>query len=233
MPNAWDAASARAIEAAGFAAVATTSGGVAASLGYDDGERAPVGDMLAAAGRIAHSVRVPVTVDAEAGYGLAAPDLVERLVAAGAAGCNLEDTDYRAGGLRSLEAQAAWLAEVRAAADASGIPLVVNARVDVHVRKFGPEVDRLDEAIRRGRAYLGAGADCVYPIMVTDEPTIARLVEGIRGPVNVIFRAGGPSLMALANLGVARVTYGSGLQRQSITTFAAVLGRIQAGADPL
>ena len=94
LPNAWDAASARLVEAAGFPAVATGSAGVAASLGYEDNERAPVEEMLAAAGRICRAVSVPVTVDAEAGYGLPPDELAARLAAAGAAGCNVEDTDH-------------------------------------------------------------------------------------------------------------------------------------------
>lgn len=232
LPNAWDVASARAVEAAGFAAVATSSSAVAASLGFEDGDVAPADEMFAAAGRLTRAVQVPVTVDAEAGYGLAPDELVARLVGAGAVGCNLEDTDHRAGGLRRLEDQAAWLAAVRAAARASDLPLVINARVDVHLRRYGPEADRLAEAVRRGRAYLAAGADCVYPIMVGDEPTIGGLVEGIGGPVNILFRPGGPSLARLAELGVARVSYGGGTHAIGHQALVAALARIAAGEDP-
>src|ERR687898_1805439 len=116
LPNAWDVATARAVVAAGFPVVATTSGGVAAALGYEDHENAPADEMLAAAGRIARGVEVPVTVDAEAGYGIEPAELVDALRSAGAAGFNLEDTDYAAGGLRDPERQAEWLAAVREAA---------------------------------------------------------------------------------------------------------------------
>src|SRR5437588_9583093 len=114
LPNAWDAASARAVVAAGFPVVATTSGGVAASLGYEDHEDAPAEEMLAAAARIARSVDVPVTVDAEAGYGKTPVDLVDALMRVGAAGCNVEDTDHATGRLGDPERHAERLAGIRA-----------------------------------------------------------------------------------------------------------------------
>src|SRR5690348_6878214 len=127
LPNAWDVATARAVVAAGFPVVATTSAGVAASLGYGDHEHAPADEMLAAAARIARHVEVPVTVDAEAGYGLEPADLVSALRLGGAAGCNLEDTDHSAGTLRDPGRHAEWLAGVRQAASAAGYRLVINA----------------------------------------------------------------------------------------------------------
>src|SRR5947207_1140905 len=139
LPNAWDVATARAVVTAGFPVVATTSGGVAATLGYDDHEGAPADEMLAAAARIARGVEVPVTVDAEAGYGMKPADLVAALRSAGAAGCNLEDTDHgggTAGRLRDPGRHAEWLGAVRRAASADGYRLVVNARVDVFVGPF-------------------------------------------------------------------------------------------------
>src|SRR5215213_9699832 len=131
LPNAWDVATARAVVAAGFPVVATTSGGVAWSLGYEDHEGAPADEMLAAAARIARGVDVPVTVAAEAGYGMEPAELVAKLRSAGAAGCNLEDTDYDAGGLRDPDRHAQWLMAVREAASQDGYELVINARVDV------------------------------------------------------------------------------------------------------
>src|SRR5439155_10263912 len=137
LPNAWDVVSARAVVAAGFPVVATTSGGVAAALGYEDEEAAPAEEMLAAAARIARSVDVPVTVDAESGYGKAPADLVDALHRAGAAGCNLEDTDHTAGRLTETGRHAERLAEVRQAATERGYGLVVNARVDVFLADDG------------------------------------------------------------------------------------------------
>src|SRR5918998_518411 len=131
LPNAWDVATARAAVAAGFPVVATTSGGVAGTLGYEDHEGAPGDEMLAAAARIARDVDVPVTVDAEAGYGMEPAELVAALQSAGVAGCNLEDSDYPAGSLRDPDRHAEWLSAVRQAASEDGYPLVINGRVDV------------------------------------------------------------------------------------------------------
>src|SRR3954469_13863623 len=127
LPNAWDVATARAVVAAGFPVVATTSGGVAATLGYEDHEGAPGDEMLAAAARIAGGVEVPVTVDAEAGYGMDPAELVSALRSMGAAGCNLEDSDYAAGDLRDPGRHAQWLGAVRQAASEAGYGLVINA----------------------------------------------------------------------------------------------------------
>ena len=156
VPNAWDVASARAVEAAGFPVVATTSGGVAAALGYEDHEHAPGDAMLAAAARISRGVDVPVTVDAEAGYGMDPTDLVAALQDAGAAGCNLEDTDHAAGKLRDPESHAAWLRAVREAASASGYGLVINARVDVFLTALiagsdTPQRELVPDALHRAR----------------------------------------------------------------------------------
>src|SRR5215212_9505648 len=136
LPNAWDVATARAVVAAGFPVVATTSGGVAGTLGYEDHEGAPGEEMLGAAARIVRSVDVPVTVDAEAGYGMEPTALVAALRSAGAAGCNLEDSDYTAGRLRDPHRHAEWLGSVRTAATEADYPLVINARIDVLLPGF-------------------------------------------------------------------------------------------------
>src|SRR5580704_14534246 len=147
LPNAWDVATARAVVAAGFPVVATTSAGVAAALGYEDQEGAPAGEMLGAAARIARGVEVPVTVGA------------------GVAGCNLEDTDHTSGTFRDPDRHAEWLGAVRQAAAADGYPLVINARVDVFLGPYltgaGSQEELVPEALRRAKAYLQAGADCV------------------------------------------------------------------------
>jgi 2-methylisocitrate lyase-like PEP mutase family enzyme len=208
LPNAWDATSATIVAEAGFPVVATASNAVAAMLGYPDGEGAPWQEMFAAAGRIARAVSVPVTMDAEAGYGMRPRELVDRLLDIGVVGCNLEDTDHRAGGLVEAGAHAEWLAGVRAAADDAGVPIVVNARVDTFLPPSGiPEADRVTEAIRRGRLYREVGADCIYPIGVRDKHVLATLVAELPGPIN---GNTGESLdlAALRELGVARVSYG-------------------------
>jgi 2-methylisocitrate lyase-like PEP mutase family enzyme len=228
LPNAWDAASARAVEAAGFAAVATSSAAVAESLGYADGEAAPVVEMLDAVERIARAVNVPVTADLERGYGMAPANLVERLAATGAVGCNLEDSDPRTGRLIDADEQAAFLNDVRAAAQNAGLDLVVNARIDTYLVDTRPG-DPLGDAISRAHAYRQAGADCVYPIMVSDRAAIGRLVEQAGGPVNVLYRPGdpaAPSIAELAGLGVARISFGPGLYRATYAKLADVLTQI-------
>ena len=216
LPNAWDAASARAVAAAGFPAVATTSAGVAEALGYADHEGAPAGEMLAAAARIARAVDVPVTVDAEAGYRLEADELVGALAEAGAAGCNIEDTDHATGELLEVERLSEKLAAIRTSAGGDG--LVLNARVDVFLAAGvagmpGPELTA--DAIARARAYLAAGADCVYPILLRDEDALAAFVQAVDGPVNALADPDGLPPARLAALGVARVSYGPALFRRT------------------
>jgi 2-methylisocitrate lyase-like PEP mutase family enzyme len=214
LPNAWDAASAADVVAAGFAVVATTSGGIAASLGYADGEHVPAHEMFAAVARIAGTVDVPVTADIESGYGLPAAEVARRLVEAGAVGCNLEDTDHSGGlVLRSTEEQVERIEALRASADHLGVNVVVNARVDVFVRREGEPAERVDLALERADAYQRAGADCVYPILASEEE-IARFVAGHDGPVNgMVF--GDLALSRLGGLGVARISFGSGLHRRA------------------
>jgi 2-methylisocitrate lyase-like PEP mutase family enzyme len=232
LANAWDAASARAVVAAGFPAVATTSGGVAAALGYEDHEGAPADEMLAAAARISHSVEVPVTVDAEAGYGLDPAELVAALEHAGAAGCNLEDTDHAREALRDPAQHAAWLREVREAAAASNYELVVNARVDVFLSadREVPQADLLSDALERAAAYLEAGADCVYPILLSESEAIAAFVSESPGPVNILASGRAPSVAELAGLGVARVSYGTILHAQVMEQLARSLESLRAEA---
>ncbi|WP_327317378.1 isocitrate lyase/PEP mutase family protein [Streptomyces sp. NBC_01235] len=206
LPGPWDAASARVFAEAGYPALATPSAGIAAALGYADG-RTPADEMFAAVARIVRAVDVPVSADVEGGYGLAPKELVERLLEAGAVGCNLEDS---AGGvLKDPREHAEWLAQVRRAA---GDRLFVNARVDTFAYGDGDP----DDAIGRAAAYVAAGADCVYPIGAPAD-VLPLLRSGIRGPVNVFAQAGaGPSPTELGELGATRVTFGPGLQRRAL-----------------
>ena len=205
LPNAWDVASARVLAGVpGVRALATTSGGVARSLGWEDGEQTPVEEMLRVVERIAAAVSVPVTADLEAGYG-DPPRTAAAALDAGAAGMNLEDS--RGGVLASVDEQAEIVRAVRAAAP----PIVLNARVDVFLNGSGD----VGEAVERGNAYLAAGADCVYPIAVRDPAAIRALVERIDGPVNILVRPDTP-LEWLERVGVARVTYGAGLAEAAL-----------------
>jgi 2-methylisocitrate lyase-like PEP mutase family enzyme len=238
LPNAWDAATARAVVAAGFPVVATTSGGVAAALGYEDHEHAPADEMLDAAGRIAGAVGVPVTVDAEAGYGLPAEELVATLESIGAAGCNLEDTDHATGAPRPAAEHAAYLRAVREAASARGYPLVVNARIDVFLpgvlagEPAGTQAALVPEALTRARAYGAAGADCVFPIGLSDRGALEAFVPHAGAPVNVLRFPRAPSTDELAALGVARISTGSLLHRDALAAFGDALSALAAETAP-
>lgn len=232
LPNAWDVATARAVVTAGFPVVATTSGGVAASLGYADHEGAPGDEMLAAAARIARAVDVPVTVDAEAGYGMGPAELVDALRETGVAGCNLEDTDHTTGALRDVEAHADWLRRVREAASARGYRLVVNARIDVFL---GPVLAGADpaaqeklvpEALARAAAYLAAGVDCVYPILVWAPDALRRFISEVDGAVNVLALPNVPPVAELGRMGAARVSWGSLLHTEAMARFGERLAAI-------
>ncbi|GAA3585465.1 isocitrate lyase/phosphoenolpyruvate mutase family protein [Kribbella ginsengisoli] len=235
LPNVWDAATARAVVTAGFPVVATTSGGVAATLGYEDQEGAPAEEMFGAAARVVRAVEVPVTVDAEAGYGMEPTALVAALQSLGAAGCNLEDTDHRNGGFRTTDQQATWLAAVRRAAVEADYPFVINARVDVFLGPLlaGADAEALaklvPEAVERGTAYAEAGADCVYPIGLWEPDALQDFIEQVGSPVNVVRLPQTPPLDQLAALGVARVSWGPFLHYAAMAGFADQLGSLSAG----
>jgi 2-methylisocitrate lyase-like PEP mutase family enzyme len=176
-----------------------------------------------------------VTVDAEAGYGMGPRELVAALRDAGAAGCNLEDTDHADGGLRDLDRQAAWLEAVRQAAAEADYPLVINARIDVFAGPFfggagagpGTQDALVAEAVRRAEAYLDAGADCVYPIALWETDALQRFVSAVNGPVNVLRLPQLPALEELAALGVARVSWGALLYMGTLARFAEELAPLR------
>jgi 2-methylisocitrate lyase-like PEP mutase family enzyme len=208
--NAWDPPRARRLAHDGYPAIATTSAGVAEALGYADGNVTPPDEMLAAVGRIAAVVDVPVTADLEAGYGLEPRKLVEGLLRADAVGLNFEDTDHEGGGMVDADGQVERLVAIKEAGREAGVDVVLNARVDAFLHDADPDA-QLEEAVRRGRLYAQAGADSVYPIGARGRDAIRRLVEEIGAPLNILAVPGGLSLAELGQLGVARVSFGSGL----------------------
>lgn len=211
LPNAWDPASARLIERAGAAAIATTSSGVAWSLGYADGNHADRDEVLRALARITRAVDVPVSADIEGGYaddpkGVA--DTVRGVLAAGAVGVNIEDS--QAGGptpLRDAAEQAERIAAARRTADGAGVRLFVHARVDTFLRRAGD----LAATLERAALYLAAGADGVFVPGVTDPATVAELAAGIDAPLGVLAGPGAPPVAELAAAGAARVSVGGSL----------------------
>ncbi|TDE10958.1 isocitrate lyase/PEP mutase family protein [Jiangella asiatica] len=226
LPNAWDPLSARIVEDAGAPAVATTSAGVAWSLGAADGDQIDRDNVLALVARITAAVGVPVTADVESGFG-ATPDevavTVEGVLAAHAVGVNIEDVHPGdPAGLRPVAEQADRLAAARSAADAAGVPLYVNARVDTYLRAVGDPAGRFDETVQRARAYVAAGADGIFVPGVVDAPTVSRLAADVGAPLNILAGPGAPSVAELAELGVARVSLGSSVAGAAYAVVRAV-----------
>lgn len=215
LPNVWDAASAQVIEQVGFPAIATTSSGVAAALGYEDGQRITREMLLETLARITRVVNLPVTADIEAGFGASIEEVVQTVravIATGVVGINIEDSRKHPGsGLVDLSYQVDLLTALRELATELDIPFVINARVDVFILKIGEPESRFEHAVQRANAYLQAGADCAYPIAHLDYETIGRLVQAIDGPVNIMVGRAGTTLAEFERLGVARVSLAGSL----------------------
>ncbi|MET8590402.1 isocitrate lyase/phosphoenolpyruvate mutase family protein [Streptomyces sp. NPDC005078] len=208
LPNAWDGASARVVADAGAAAIATTSAGVAWSLGHGDGDHMTRDQALGAITGITATVDVPVTADIERGYATDSDGVAETVrgvLAAGAVGINLEDT------LRSVAEQAERIAAARRAADETGIPLFINARIDTHRLPPGDRKAWLDETLTRARAYATAGADGIFVLGTPDAETVRTLVSCQPLPVNVLAGPGTLPVSELAEAGAARISAGSSI----------------------
>ncbi len=215
LPNAWDCSSARIFQQAGFPAIATTSAGIAFSLGYSDGEQIPQDLMLAAVSRISKSVEVPVTADLEAGYGDVAKTTAG-LIAAGGVGLNFEDMDHESNSLAPVPAQVEKIATIRRVAAGLDVKVVINARTDVYLAQIGEPATRFDRACERLQAYIAAGADCVFLPGLADENIIRRVVETLKFPLNILAGTNLPTIPRLRELGVARVSVGSGIMRATL-----------------
>ncbi len=207
LPNAWDVASARIFESAGFPAIATTSAGVANSLGYPDVQKIRQDEMLAVIERIVKSVAAPVTGDVEAGYDDPLKTALA-LVGIGAAGMNLEDSLGETGALAEINAQVRIIEQIRAKTD-----LVINARSDVYLMGVGDPATQFERIVERLNAYRKAGADCLFAPGVRDAETIGKLARAIDGPLNILATAGTPPVAELQRLGIRRVSVGSGPMR--------------------
>ncbi|MCC6146453.1 MAG: isocitrate lyase/phosphoenolpyruvate mutase family protein [Anaerolineaceae bacterium] len=231
LPNAWDAGSALVFASLGFDAIATTSGGVAWSLGYPDGEQAPLDEVIAAIRRVVRVTPLPVSVDFEAGYGDspgAVAASVRKLIDTGIAGINLED-GVRHERLRDIGDAAQRIAAARQAAHQAGVPIVINARVDTWIiGGSASEAARIEETLRRAHTYLEAGADCIFPIALGKPEVIARLCTEIEAPVNISARAGLPNLAELGRLGVARVSTATRLAMMALSAARDAAGQLQS-----
>lgn len=230
LANAWDPPSARLVEELGFDAVATSSAAVAECAGYPDNDTMPPEVAFGAISRVAAATQLPVTADCEAGYRLAPAEFVERLLASGAVGCNIEDTDHHhgTGGPRRLvdaDAHAERLRSIKDAARSQGVDIVLNARVDTVVAGIGD-----DELFRRARLYRDAGADCIYPIVLADLDAVARVVETAE-VVNVLYRSGSPTMSEFAGAGAARISVGSSFFRHGLAKVKLAMAALRAGTD--
>jgi 2-methylisocitrate lyase-like PEP mutase family enzyme len=213
LANCWDVAGARVLEAAGAPAIATSSAGVAFSRGYPDGQRIAREEMLALVARITKAVKVPVTADAESGYGARPEDAAftaKAVIEAGAVGMNLEDSrDESDTALVDLSLAVEKIQAVREAGKQAGVPLVINARTDVYLNQVGKPESRYEHALRRAAAFRDAGADCLFLPGIKEPDLIARFVQDLQFPINILAGPGFPKVSELQRLGVARVSLGS------------------------
>lgn len=217
LPNAWDAASAAVFERTGFKAVGTTSAGIAMSLGYKDGEHLPFETLLDVLTNIAGSVDVPVSADIEAGYDTSPEEIsenVQKIAKTGVVGINIEDGT---GNPEQPLSDASSQAEKIAAVKKLDLPLFINARTDLYWLRHCDSDFRLQSAVRRANIYREAGADCIFVPGAVDTKTIHQLRNGISGPLNVLAGAGAPSVKLLSDMGIERISLGSGPFRASMT----------------
>lgn len=240
--NVWDPASARIVETLGFEAVATTSAGVAFAQGFPDGEHIGLAGMLAAVERVCRATTVPVSADLEGAYGETVEHAVataKGAIANGAVGLNFEDSRPGSDTLVDARLQARRIAAIRHTSEEYGVPLVINARTDFFLMEVGPESERMQAAIERGRLYREAGADCIFVPGITQLDAIAHLVREIGAPINVLTSPAAPSVAEMASAGVARLSYGSSTFLSTLTAFRDIVKQIRehgtfaAPADPV
>lgn len=226
LPTVWDAWSARLAVGEGFSALTVGSHPLADSIGKADGEVMSFDDLLTRVRQITDAVDVPVSVDIESGYGERPERLIEGLLDVGAVGLNIEDTVHKEGKrLRSSAEHAELVGQLRAAADAAGVHVVINARTDLFLRNDGDDADRVDRAIARLSEAAAAGADSLFPPGLRDPEALARLVSEVPLPVSVTVPPDTAELAELTAAGVGRITFGPFLQAVLSARAKEVLGR--------
>lgn len=221
LPNIWDPLGAALLQSLKYPAIATASASVAFTNGYDDGEHVPFKDVLTLLSKIAASVNLPVTADIESGYASTQVDLqrnIELLLSTGIVGINFEDYDKQTESLFPLEVQCERIGLIRKISEALGVPLFINARTDVYLRGkvFITEEEKLSETIKRGKAYIEAGADCLFPPAMKIKDDLEKLIATLKCPVNVIAIPGIPDFKSLQQIGVARLSLGPGFLKVAI-----------------
>jgi len=221
LPNIWDPLGAALLQNLGYPAIATASASVAFTNGYDDGEHIPFKDVLMLLSKITASVDLPVTADIESGYSRTQTDLqknIELLLGTGIVGINFEDYDKQTESLFPLEVQCERIGLIRKISEAFDVPLFINARTDVYLRGkvFITEEEKLSETIRRGKAYIEAGADGVFAPAMKIKDDLEKLIAALKCPVNVIALPGIPDIKSLQQIGVARLSLGPGFLKVAI-----------------
>ena len=222
--NSWDIGSSKLIEASGYKAIATTSMGIAASFGYPDCQVIQLSEMIGVITRIVNGVRVPVTVDIEAGYGNNLDEIIDsvkKIIATGIVGINIEDSiDLNPILIDEMEF-CERISAIRALSDSMGFHLVINARTDSFYTSLGSSREKLSESIKRGNKYREAGADCIFVQPLREKETISTLVKEINAPINILSNPAigkglPPSIRELQDLGVARLSLGSSLMKATL-----------------
>ena len=221
LPNIWDPLGAAMLEELGYPAIATASASIAYTHGMPDGENLRFSELISLLTKIVLSVNIPVTADIESGYANNKAELQENIrlvIQSGVVGINIEDYDLINRKLFPVEVHCKRLKIVRETAESMGIPLFINARTDVYVKgtEWKTNGEKWEEAVKRGKAYLQAGADGFYPITMTDKKEIAELVAEIPGPVNILAHHGTPDIKTLREIGVARLSLGPGFLKKAI-----------------
>ncbi len=235
LPNVWNPIGARILVAKGYPAVATASAALSASLGYEDGEKIRRATLIEFLERIARSVDVPVTADIETGYGESLEELedtISHVIDAGIVGINIEDSLSEGVSLRSVAEQCQRISTVREISARQNLHLVINARVDCFLSSWFPnKIKAMDEVVARAKAYLEAGADCIYPIGAGDERTVRVLRDHIQAPLNILASSTSAPLSILRSIGINRVSFGPFVFRACLKQFVDIVEEIGAKGD--
>jgi len=230
LPNVWDPLGAILLESLGYTAVATASASIAFSNGYADGENISFKDLLEILKKIVHSVKIPVTADIESGYATTMSMLsknIKRLIDAGIAGINIEDSDHNDAKIISVNAQCKKISSIRNTASKMGVPLFINARTDIYLKANNLSADeKLAETIRRGKAYKDAGADGLYPIFIKEKAGIESIIKEVGLPVNILLLPEIPGFETLKTMGVARISLGPGFLKIAINAMKNVAEKL-------
>jgi 2-methylisocitrate lyase-like PEP mutase family enzyme len=231
LPNIWDALGASLLEDLGYPAIATASAAIAYTNGYRDGENISFSAVLQVLKKIVRQVNIPVSADIESGYARTDIELkrnIEKIIDTGIVGINFEDSDKKSNALYPIDIQCHRIAIIRKTAGEAGIPLFINARTDVYIQENEPVTQeaKFEETVKRAKAYLNAGADCIFPIVMKEKTDIQNLFSALKCPMNILTVPGIPDFKTLSEIGVARVSLGPSFLKLAIRTMKEMAGRL-------